>query len=145
MCRRFSGQIFLFLGLVQSHTSHTLRVGPDFLSTFVSLPPLFHEKKSIVALSPIVGGSFVPVSMVVGNGLITGQVYGVVGLRWVLMGRLRWKSGAFKSGRYGVYVKCDMLVGLRRVLLVWFLCLDLLIAMLIYDNMSEYLFELYQV
>ncbi|KAF6159634.1 hypothetical protein GIB67_034596 [Kingdonia uniflora] len=97
----------------------------DRLSAFVSyrsqaitaplmLPPLFHEKKSTVALSPILGGSFMPVSMVVGNGLITDQAYGVVGLRLVLMGRLRWKSGAFKSARYGVYVKCDMLVGLKK-------------------------------
>ncbi|OVA04689.1 Late embryogenesis abundant protein [Macleaya cordata] len=82
----------------------------------VMLPNLFHEKKSTVALSPILGGGgvAVPVSMEVVNGLVMDEAYGVVGLRLVLMGRLRWKAGAIKTGKYGVVVKCDMLVGFKK-------------------------------
>lgn len=97
----------------------------DRLSTYVSyrnqaitpqvmLPPLFHEKHSTVALSPVVGGGAVPVSVEVANGLVMDEAYGVVALRFVLLGRLRWKAGAIKTGHYGVYVKCDVLVGLKR-------------------------------
>jgi hypothetical protein len=97
----------------------------DKLSAFVSyrdqaitpqvmLPPLYHEKHSTVVVSPLVGGGSVPVSVEVANGLVADEAYGVVGLRLVLLGRLRWKAGAIKTGHYGVYVKCDTLVGLKR-------------------------------
>ncbi|PIN13342.1 hypothetical protein CDL12_14047 [Handroanthus impetiginosus] len=97
----------------------------DHLSVFVSyrnqvitpptmLPPLFHETKSTVALSPVVGGSTVPVSADVGNGLLMDEAYGVVGLRLVLTGKLRYKAGAIKTGRYGIHVKCDLFVGLKK-------------------------------
>ncbi|XP_010251430.1 PREDICTED: NDR1/HIN1-like protein 12 [Nelumbo nucifera] len=97
----------------------------DRLSAYVSyrnqaitppamLPPLFQETRSTVALSPMMGGPVVPVSMEVANGLVMDEAYGVVPLRLVVLGRLRWKAGAFKSGHYGIYVKCDMLVGLKK-------------------------------
>ncbi|KAF5178353.1 NDR1/HIN1-like protein [Thalictrum thalictroides] len=97
----------------------------DHLSMYVSyrnqqitqavlLPPLFHETKTTVALSPIIGGGFVPVSMEVANGLQMDQAYGVVGLRLVLVGRLKYKGGSIKSGHYGMYVKCDVMVGLKK-------------------------------
>lgn len=97
----------------------------DSLSAFVSyrnqaltpqvmLPPLFQKGKSTVAMSPVLGGGTVPVSAEVVNGLVMDESYGVVGLRLVLLGRLRWKAGAIKTGHYGVYVKCDMLVGLKK-------------------------------
>ncbi|KAF8379905.1 hypothetical protein HHK36_027370 [Tetracentron sinense] len=41
------------------------------------LPPLFHEEHSTVAMSPILGGMFVPVA----NGLVVDEAYGVLGLR----------------------------------------------------------------
>ncbi|KAF5743875.1 hypothetical protein HS088_TW08G00463 [Tripterygium wilfordii] len=80
----------------------------------VLLPPLFHNKKSTVALSPVMGGPGVPVSSHVLNGLTMDEANGVVGLRVVIQGKLRWKAGAIKTGRYGVYVKCDVWVGLKR-------------------------------
>ncbi|EEF47064.1 NDR1/HIN1-like protein 12 [Ricinus communis] len=80
----------------------------------VVLPPLYHDKKSTVALSPVLGGAQVPVSVEVANGLVMDESYGVVALRVVLLGRLRWKAGVIKTGRYGVYVKCDIWVGLKR-------------------------------
>ncbi|KAK4415788.1 NDR1/HIN1-like protein 26 [Sesamum alatum] len=97
----------------------------DQLSAFVSyknqaitppviLPPLFHETKSTVALSPVLGGSALPVTAEVVNGLMMDEAYGVVGLRLVLTGKLRYKAGAIRSRRYGVYVRCDLFVGLKR-------------------------------
>ena len=97
----------------------------DRLSAFVSyrnqaitppamLPSLYHRKHSTVALSPVLGGEAVPVSLEVANGLVMDEAYGVMGLRLVLLGRLKWKAGAFWSMHYGVYVKCDVLVGLKK-------------------------------
>ncbi|XP_021902123.1 NDR1/HIN1-like protein 12, partial [Carica papaya] len=37
----------------------------------VALPPLYHETRSTVSLSPVMGGSEVPVSAEVANGLLT--------------------------------------------------------------------------
>ncbi|KAJ4728016.1 Late embryogenesis abundant protein [Melia azedarach] len=80
----------------------------------IYLPPLYQETKSTVALSPVLGGGPVPVSAEVVNGLMMDESYGVVSLRVVLLGRLRWKAGAIRTGRYGVYVKCDIWVGLKK-------------------------------
>ncbi|OAY62072.1 NDR1/HIN1-like protein 12 [Manihot esculenta] len=80
----------------------------------VVLPPLYHEKKSTVTLSPVLGGAGVPVSADVANGLMMDEGYGVVALRVVLLGKLRWKAGAIRTGRYGVYVKCDIWLGLKK-------------------------------
>ncbi|XP_043689273.1 NDR1/HIN1-like protein 1 [Telopea speciosissima] len=111
--------------IVTRNPNRRVSIYYDRLSAFVSyrnqeitlptvLPPLFHERHSTVALSPILGGGAVPVSMEVENGLVMDEAYGVVGLRLVVLGRLRWKAGPFRSGHYGVYVKCDMLVGLKK-------------------------------
>ncbi|KAF8413407.1 hypothetical protein HHK36_001389 [Tetracentron sinense] len=111
--------------VVSRNSNKRVSIYYDRLSVFVSyrnqaitpmavLPPLYHKKHSTVALSPIVGGGLVPVSLEVANGLVMEEDCGVVGLRLVLYGRLRWKAGAFKSRGYGVYVKCDMLVGLKK-------------------------------
>lgn len=111
--------------IVSRNPNRRVSIYYDRLSAFVSyrsqaitqqvmLPPLYQEKHSTVAMSPILGGGMVPVSVEVANGLVMDQAYGVVGLRLVLLGRLRWKAGVIKTGHYGVYVKCDMLVGLKR-------------------------------
>ncbi|GAV78872.1 LEA_2 domain-containing protein [Cephalotus follicularis] len=97
----------------------------DKLSAYVSyrnqqitpslyLPPLYQAEKSTVALSPVLGCVGVPVSVEVANGLMMDEAYGVVAFRLVFLGRLRWKAGAIRTGRYGVYVKCDVLVGLKK-------------------------------
>lgn len=66
-------------------------------------------------MSPVLGGGqAVPVAVEVVNGLAVDEAYGVVGLRVVLLGRLRWKTGVVKTGHYGIYVKCDVLVGLKK-------------------------------
>lgn len=97
----------------------------DRLSAFVSyqdqeitppasLPFLFQEGQSTVELSPVLGGAAVPVAAEVGNGLAVEEAYGVVGLRVVVMGRLRYKAGAIRTGHYGFHARCDVLVGLKK-------------------------------
>lgn len=80
----------------------------------VALPPLFQETKSTVALAPLLGGAPVPVPAELANALAMDEAYGVVALRLVMTGKVRYKAGAFKSGRHGVYVACDMLVSLKK-------------------------------
>lgn len=79
-----------------------------------SLPPLYQETDSAVAVSPVIGGGPVPVSGDIAAALMTDEAYGVVALRLVMLGRLRYKSGPFHSAWYGMYVRCDMLVGARK-------------------------------
>ncbi|XP_030453103.2 NDR1/HIN1-like protein 1 [Syzygium oleosum] len=97
----------------------------DRLSAFVSyrnqaitppasLPSLFLETRSTVEMSPVLGGAAVPVAPEVGNGLEVDEAYGVVGLRVMVLGRLRYKAGAIRTGHYGFYVRCDVLVGLKK-------------------------------
>jgi hypothetical protein len=80
----------------------------------VMLPPLFLEKHSQVSLSPVIGGTAVPVSVEVSNGLMVDEAYGVVGLKLVFLGRLRWKAGTIRTSHYGFYGKCDVLIGLKK-------------------------------
>ncbi|KAJ1390630.1 Late embryogenesis abundant protein [Sesbania bispinosa] len=97
----------------------------DSLSAFVSyrnqpitphimLPPLYLDKHSAVSMSPQIGGTPVPVSVDVSNGLAVDESFGVVGLKLAFLGRLRWKTGDIKSSHYGLYVKCDILLGLKK-------------------------------
>lgn len=111
--------------LITRNPNKRVSIFYDRLSTFVSyrnqaitqpapLPPLHHKVKSTVALSPVVGGIDVPVAPEVANGLLMDQTYGVVVLRVVVMGRLRYKGGAIKSRHYKVSVMCDIMVGMKR-------------------------------
>lgn len=78
----------------------------------VTLPPFYHDSKSTVALSPILGGGFVPVSMDVANGLVMDQTQGVVRLRLMFVGTIRYKAGSIKTGHQDLITKCDLMVGL---------------------------------
>ncbi|KAE8697203.1 metal tolerance protein 1-like isoform X1 [Hibiscus syriacus] len=52
----------------------------------LDLPPLFHETKTTVAFSPVLGSATVPASAEVVNGLMMDETYGVVALRVVVLG-----------------------------------------------------------
>ena len=54
------------------------------------------------------------VSMEVANGLAIDETYGVMGLKLVFVGRLRWKVGAIKTKHYGIYVNCDLMLDLKK-------------------------------
>uniref|UniRef100_A0A1D1Z9U9 Putative syntaxin-24 n=1 Tax=Anthurium amnicola TaxID=1678845 RepID=A0A1D1Z9U9_9ARAE len=81
----------------------------------VPLPPLFQEKDSTVAVSPVLGGGvLVPVSAEVARGLSADQGYGLVPVRLVVLGRLKYKAGPFRSAWDGFFVRCDLLVGVKK-------------------------------
>lgn len=67
-----------------------------------------------MTVSPVVGGGEMPMSVEVANGLVMDEAYGVVGLSLVLLGRLRWKAGAIKTAHHGIFVKCDVLLSLKK-------------------------------
>ncbi|CAH8262378.1 unnamed protein product [Arabidopsis lyrata] len=66
------------------------------------------SRKSTVVIALVIGGNGIPVSPEVANGLKNDEAYGVVLMRVVILGRLRWKAGAIKTGRYGFYARCDV-------------------------------------
>lgn len=80
----------------------------------VLLPPLHQKKHSTVSVAPVIGGTPVPVSVEVSNGLAVDEAYGVVGLRVIFQGRVRWKAGAIKTAHYGLYVTCDIVIGFKK-------------------------------
>lgn len=77
------------------------------------LPDLRQSRKSTIIMSPMLGGDYVPISPEVASGLAMAEAYGLASMRWVLQGKLRWKSGVFKGRFGGLYVKCDVMVGLK--------------------------------
>ncbi|XP_010688908.3 NDR1/HIN1-like protein 1 [Beta vulgaris subsp. vulgaris] len=79
----------------------------------VSLPPLKHLKRSAVMMSPAIGGAPVVAPPEVVEGLVADEAYGVVGLSWVLVGRVKYRAGWFRSGHSRVYVRCDIMVGFK--------------------------------
>uniref|UniRef100_A0A803KZV2 Late embryogenesis abundant protein LEA-2 subgroup domain-containing protein n=2 Tax=Chenopodium quinoa TaxID=63459 RepID=A0A803KZV2_CHEQI len=79
------------------------------------LPPLHQRRRSTVMMSPVIGGgAAVATPPEVVEGLAADEAYGVVGLSWVLMGRVRYKAGWFKSGHSRVYVRCDVMLGFKN-------------------------------
>ncbi|XP_020585651.1 NDR1/HIN1-like protein 13 [Phalaenopsis equestris] len=79
-----------------------------------SLPSLYEEAGGTVVVSPVFGADIVPVSAEVEGELMNDESYGVVALQLVIMGRVSYRPGPFRSGLVGLYVKCDVLVGLKK-------------------------------
>ncbi|XP_017257216.1 NDR1/HIN1-like protein 12 [Daucus carota subsp. sativus] len=112
--------------IVARNPNDRVSVYYDRLNAFVSyksqmitpqmiLPPLHQYKDSTVSFSPVLGGVAVPVSLEVANGIVMDmEGYGLVQLRLVLQGRVKWKVGPIKTSYYDLYVACDMLLGLKK-------------------------------
>nr|GEX67165.1 NDR1/HIN1-like protein 12 [Tanacetum cinerariifolium] len=78
------------------------------ISPPLTLPPLHHETKTTVAMSPML-----PIPPEFVNGLGNHGGFDAVSLRVVLTGKLKYKSGIGSSHKR-VYVGCDVFVGLKR-------------------------------
>uniref|UniRef100_A0ACD5U2J3 Uncharacterized protein n=1 Tax=Avena sativa TaxID=4498 RepID=A0ACD5U2J3_AVESA len=77
------------------------------------MPPLVQDPDSAVVVAPVIGGAPVPVSPDTAAALANEVSYGVVSLRVVLLGRVRFVSGPFHRGWRSMYARCDLLVGVR--------------------------------
>lgn len=103
------------VSLLYDRLSATVYYLDEAITVPVQLPDLFQERRGTVAMALVVGGGEVPVSEEVAAG-VAGECrgYGVVEMRLVVMGRVGYEFvGGFRSGRYGVYVRCDVLVGFK--------------------------------
>lgn len=73
----------------------------------------FQAKDTSVVVSPVLGGPAVPASPDVVEGLAADQSFGVVPLRLITVGRIRYDPGPFHGQWSSLYVRCNMLVGAR--------------------------------
>ncbi|KAJ3690710.1 hypothetical protein LUZ61_019874 [Rhynchospora tenuis] len=80
----------------------------------VDLLPISQEPAGTCALSPVLGAPSVPVSGDALTQLMEDQVNGVVGLKVVVSGRVRYKSNLYKTRWSMLYVTCDLAVGLKK-------------------------------
>uniref|UniRef100_A0A7N0UJW6 Late embryogenesis abundant protein LEA-2 subgroup domain-containing protein n=1 Tax=Kalanchoe fedtschenkoi TaxID=63787 RepID=A0A7N0UJW6_KALFE len=77
------------------------------------LPPLRQRTRSLVSAAPTLGAQAVPVAAEVASGLAADEAFGVLGLRVVVAGTVRWKAGAIKTSRKRMTAACDVVVGYR--------------------------------
>ncbi|CAN6333340.1 unnamed protein product [Urochloa humidicola] len=80
------------------------------------LPPLAQDAGDAVEVAPVLGGpgQAVPVSPDTAAALAADAAYGVLALRVVVLGRVRFVSGPFHRGWHSMYARCDVLLGVRK-------------------------------
>ncbi|GMI71092.1 NDR1/HIN1-like 1 [Hibiscus trionum] len=71
-----------------------------------ALPPTYQGHKEVNVWSPFVYGNMVPISPDFSVALGSEQAAGSIFLTIKIDGRVRWKVGAFVSGRYHLYARC---------------------------------------
>ncbi|KAF3442734.1 hypothetical protein FNV43_RR16651 [Rhamnella rubrinervis] len=77
-----------------------------------AIPPTYQGHKEVNVWSPFVYGTNVPVAPFNSLALTQDQATGTVMLIIKMDGRVRWKVGAFISGRYHFYVRCPAYINL---------------------------------
>lgn len=96
------------------HLSAFVTYHNQMITAAMPLPPFYHEKHTSVQMAPVLGGTGIPVSQDVLYRLGMDEAIGVVPMRLVILGRLKWKAGAITSAHYHVYVNCDVLLRLNN-------------------------------
>ncbi|KFK25035.1 hypothetical protein AALP_AA8G058200 [Arabis alpina] len=71
-----------------------------------SIPPVYQGHKEVNVWSPFVGGKSVSVAPYNALALNQDHTHGGVALLVRIDGRIRWKHGAFTTGKYHLYVRC---------------------------------------
>lgn len=77
------------------------------------LPPLHQMTRSLVSATPVLsaaGSDAVAMTAEALNGLAADEASGVLGLRVVVVGRMRWKAGAIKRSMKWMTATCDVMV-----------------------------------
>ncbi|KAG2305846.1 hypothetical protein Bca4012_085414 [Brassica carinata] len=75
-----------------------------------SIPPTYQGHKEVNIWSPFVYGNSVPIAPFIGVSLDGDQDNGAVVLDVRADGRVRWKVGAFITGKYHLYVRCQAVI-----------------------------------
>ncbi|XP_028784793.1 NDR1/HIN1-like protein 1 [Neltuma alba] len=78
-----------------------------------AIPPSYQGHKEVDVWSPFVYGNNVPVAPYNFVGLSQDESNGNVLVTIKIDGRVRWKVGAFISGRYHIYVRCPAYISWR--------------------------------
>ena len=93
----------------------------EALTAPAPLPPLAQDAGAAVEVAPVLGGGGggaaaapVPVSPGTAAALAADVAYGVLPLRVVVLGRVRFVSGPFHRGWHSMYARCDLLLGVRE-------------------------------
>jgi hypothetical protein len=74
---------------------------------------VLQAKDTSVVVSPVLGGPSVPASPDVVGALAADRSFGVVPLRVIVVGRIRYDMGLFHGEWRSLYVRCNMLVGAK--------------------------------
>lgn len=79
-----------------------------------SIAPLYQGHKDVDAWSPYLRGDSIPIAPFLVDALAQDEADGFFFLWVKVEGRLRWKVGDWKSGRYHVFVNCPAYLSFDR-------------------------------
>ncbi|KAJ3692763.1 hypothetical protein LUZ60_011858 [Juncus effusus] len=102
------------VGIFYDRLATTVYYHNELITPPLTLESIFQEPEGTIAMSPILEGSNVPVSDSALTALKVDRAYGMVGLKVVMLGRVRFKPSPFKIGWSMLYVRCDVAVGLKK-------------------------------
>ncbi|XP_051114254.1 NDR1/HIN1-like protein 1 [Andrographis paniculata] len=71
-----------------------------------AIQPVYQSRKDFTVWSPFVYGDDVPVAPYTGGGLARDRSAGAIPLVVKINGHVKWRVGAFISGRYHLHVSC---------------------------------------
>ena len=80
------------------------------LTYYTVIPPTYQGHKSMNVWSPFISGTSVPIAPFIGEALNLDQSNGGIQMMIKINGRVRWKVGAFVSGRYHLHVTCPVYI-----------------------------------
>ncbi|XP_051148918.1 NDR1/HIN1-like protein 1 [Andrographis paniculata] len=76
------------------------------ITYYSAIPPVYQGHNDVNVWSPFIYGNNVPVAPYNGVALAQDKSDGAISLVVKISGRVRWKVGAFISGRYHLHVTC---------------------------------------
>ncbi|KAK7392676.1 hypothetical protein VNO78_21120 [Psophocarpus tetragonolobus] len=75
-----------------------------------AIPPTYQSHKEINIWSPFVFGNNIPVAPFIFDTLASDQTNGLVAINVRADGKVRFKVGAFNSGRYNLHIRCRAII-----------------------------------
>ncbi|KAK4272678.1 hypothetical protein QN277_021197 [Acacia crassicarpa] len=100
------------IGVYYDHLDSYVDYRNQQITYRTAIPPSYQGHKELDVWSPFVYGNDVPVAPYNFEGLTQDQSNGNVLVTIKIDGRVRWKVGAFTSGRYHIFVRCPAYISL---------------------------------